>query len=182
VIYRLATRVGSGMVVHTIEAHELVVTSEKNDSQVVVPFDDITTVNLRQELPGAWSLRIERKSGSTITVPARHFVGVGNFELRTEEYRAFVEALHRGCATNRSIRYVTGSSGLFVLAAVLLVAHVLVGAVLLHGLMNGTPPPRRLWGAVGFGVLVSLAIGWQGRAKPYDPAAPPERFLPPRPE
>ncbi|MBX3200224.1 MAG: hypothetical protein KF850_04880 [Labilithrix sp.] len=180
-MYRLATRLGSGIISHSIEGDALVVTHEKNGRRVVVPFGDVTTLNLREELPGAWTLHIRRRGGGTIVVPARHFVGFGQFELRAREYRAFVDQLGRACrAANPGVRYTRGSSGLFVLGVVLLVMLGALGVMLVYGLATGHGPPRRsVFVAVPAGLLVAVAFLKQGRAKPFDPAAIPEELLPP---
>jgi hypothetical protein len=179
-MYRLSTRWGSGEVAHAIEPDALVVVYEKTGKRDVVAFQDITTLNLRQELPGAWTMRLSRKRGSTLTIPARHFVAFGQFELRAAEYRAFVDALHRASrAVNPRIRYVTGSSGLYVLGLVLLVFNAVFAVLIAYGFATGTPPRLRVLGILPLGVLVAAAFVKQGRAKPYDPAAPPAAFLPP---
>jgi hypothetical protein len=177
--YRLPPRWGAGDVTYAIDDEALVIVHEKTGKRDVVPFTDIAGVNLRQELPGAWTMRVSRKRGPSITIPARHFVALGQFELRGADYRAFLDALHRACAANPRIRYVAGSSGLYVLGLVLLIFVAVFTVMIVHGFVVGTPPRLRVLAVVPVGVFVAGAFVKHGRAKSYDPIAPPAAFLPP---
>jgi hypothetical protein len=180
--YRLTTHLGSGTVAHRLEQDRLVVTREKSGQRVDVPFSDIRAINLRQEMPGAWTVRIERGEGKTITVPSRHFVALGQFESRGPEYVAFLRRLHElSSAKNPQIRFVAGSTVLYWVGWFLVVVTGLLGVGLLVALAVGGPntPPLRVVASVPIALLVGIAFIRQGRAKTYDPRALPKDLLPP---
>jgi hypothetical protein len=180
--YRLTTHLGSGPVAHRLEQDRLVVTREKSGQRVEVPFSDIRAINLRQDMPGAWTTRIERGSGKTITIPSRHFAGLGQFESRGSEYAAFVKRLHKASrAANPQIRFVAGSTSLYWVGWFLVIVTGLLGVGLLVALAVGGPrtPPLRVVFAVPIALLVGVAFIRQGLAKTYDPRALPKNLLPP---
>lgn len=180
--YRLTTHLGSGAVEHRIEQDRLVVTREKSGQRVDVPFSDIRAINLRQEMPGAWTVRIVRGAGKTITIPSRHFVGFGQFQERGPEYVAFVRRLHEASsAANPQIRFIAGSTVLYWIGWILVVVTGLLGAILLGALAVGGPrtPPWRVVFSVPVALLVGSAFIRQGRAKTYGPRALPGNLLPP---
>lgn len=90
------------------------------------------------------------------------------------------KALHRASrAANSRVRYVAGSSGLYVLGLVLLAFVAVLILVIVYGFVVGSPPRVRVLAIVPVAGMVGSAFVKQGRAKPYDPAAPPDAFLPP---
>ena len=178
--YRLCPHVGAGMVCYRLGEDALVVTREKLGRVETIPFADLTRVNLRQELPGAWTVQLSRSKGGKITVPSRHFEGPGRFEARNKDYLAFVQTLHaRVAAANSGTRFIAGSSGLFLFgwACIGLALVSVVG--ILASVAQGIWPRGRvlsipiLLGGIGYG------FQRQGRASSYDPAHPPDRLLPP---
>jgi hypothetical protein len=178
--YTLATHFRSGSVRHVIDATCLVVESEKKGTRTIL-FVDVEEINLRCDMPGVFSVRIKPFEGASVTIPSRHFKGVGQFEDRNADYVAFLSTLHRASrAASPRILFVAGSSVLNVLGWVFLVIAALFGVGLVYGLMFvPTPPPLRAFISVPLLIVVGGAFVKQGAAKPYDPSAPPAKFLPP---
>jgi hypothetical protein len=178
--YTLATHFRSGSVRHVIESTCLVVESEKKGSRTIL-FADVEHINLRCDMPGVFSVRIKPFEGAAVTIPSRHFKGVGQFEERNAEYVAFLGELHRaGRAASPRILFVAGSSVLYGLGWFFLVVAALFGVALVYGLMFvPTPPPLRAFLSVPLLIVVGGAFIKQGAAKTYDPSAPPPKFLPP---
>ena len=178
--YTLATHFRSGSVRHVIEPTCLVVDSEKKGTRTI-HFSDVEHINLRCDMPGVFSVRIKPFEGAAVTIPSRHFKGVGQFEDRHAEYVAFLSELHRASRkASAGILFVAGSSVLYGLGWVFLVAATLFGVALVYGLMFvPTPPPLRAFISVPLLIVVGGAFVKQGAAKRYDPSAPPAKFLPP---
>jgi hypothetical protein len=179
--YRLTTHLGSGPVEYRLEQDRLVVTREKSGQRVDVPFSDIRSINLRQDMPGAWTARIERGAGKAITIPSRHFVGLGKFEDRGPEYVAFVRRLHEASsAANPQIHFVAGSTSLYWIGWILVVVAGLLSAMLIGVLaVKGRAPPLQVVLSVPVVIVVGVAFIRQGRGKAYDPRALPKDLLPP---
>jgi hypothetical protein len=180
--YRLTTHLGSGPIGHRLERDRLVVTREKSGQRVDVPFSDIRAINLRQDMPGAWTVRIERGAGKAISIPSRHYVRLGQFEDRGPEYVAFVRRLHEASsAANPQIRFVAGSTSLYWIGWTLVVVAGLLGVMLLGVLAVKAPdtPPWRVVFSLPVVFLVGGAFIRQGRGKVYDPRALPKNLLPP---
>ena len=177
--YRLATHFRSGEVCHTLEKTGLRVHFQKTGREVFVPFDSVREINLRNEMADVYSVRVRHDHG-TLTIPSRHFVGVGRFESRAPDYRAFVAALSAACAASGRTRFIAGSSILFAVGVVTLVMGALLAVGFIAGLAMGKGNPQ--W-RVLFVIPVALAVGVgflrQGAARSYDPASPPAHLLPP---
>lgn len=178
--YRLATHLGSGVVRNVVDADGLVVVHEKSGRREEVPFDDVREVNLRQELQGVYTMRIVRRSGRTIIVPARHFEGVGRFEDRAADYAAFVRRFHElAVAHGADIRFVSGSSVLYWLGWFFLVFGALFAAFLIYALgWSDKPIPRPMFGITPVTLLVGAGFVKQGGTRVYDPRAIPAKLLP----
>lgn len=177
--YRIALDAFSGEVVHVLEPDRLVVTYAKKARTESVPFDTITEMNLREELPGVLSVFVKRRGGSTLRITSRHFVGLGRFDERVAEYSAFVRALCEAVASAKtSTRFTMGSSLLYVVGWVLVVLAIAFTVLVdVAALTRGLPPLRVL-----FVLPVALFVGFgfvrQGHARPFDPAHPPTHLLP----
>jgi len=177
--YALATHFRSGVVQHRVEPEGLVITREKSGTETI-PFADLTEINLRQDMPGAYTMRVRSRSARTVTIPSRHFAGVGQFHDRSHEYVAFVRALHDASSkANPSIRYTAGSSVFYAAGWFLVVAAVVMCLGLVYGVLFVTkPPPLQVFFVVPMALLVGGGFVRQGRAKPYDPSSLPERLIP----
>jgi hypothetical protein len=180
--YRLVTHLRSGEIAHVVEAEHLVIRHEKTGREERIAFEEVTEINLRQEAPGAWTARMKRASGPAITIPSRHFVGLGRFEQRGDEYVRFLESLHRASrAVNPRVRYVAGSSALFALGIGFVIFAALFCVAIVAGILWGPKnPPFRILFIVPVLLVVGLGFITQGRTVLYDPESLPGRFLPPR--
>jgi hypothetical protein len=180
--YRLVTHFGSGEVRHRLESERLVVEYDKSGQRDDVPYHDIAEINVRNEMQGVYSTRIVRKTGKNLTIPARHFKALGQFEDRSEEYVAFIDELHRAAhAANPAIRFVAGSSLLYWLGMLLVVFGVFFAGAFGYALLfSPKPPPRRIIPIIPIALLVGGMFVKQGRARPYAADQLPERLLPSR--
>ncbi len=179
--YRLVTHLGSGEVRHILESNALLIEFEKTGKRESIPLQDITQINLREELQGIFTAHIARNGGRTIRIVSRHFIGVGRFESRAAEYVAFMQQLHRDVrAANPDTRFVAGSSGLYWLGVALVVVGLLLAAAFAYGwLMMPTSPPRAMVAGVPIALVVGGMFVKQGRARSYDCDALPPKLLPP---
>ena len=183
--YELATHAGSGLVRHTLQDDRLVIFRHKGERRQEIDFADIRQVNLRMEMSGIYSIRITPKSGNVITVPARHFEGLGRFEERYEAYTAFAHKLHQAVyARNPGVVFSGGSSIFYWLGWAFLVFGVLFGAIIAYALVvgfEGKAPPRMLYFIAPLLFLVGGGFVKQGGTKRYPPDALPLKLLPPQP-
>lgn len=177
--YSLAIDAFSGEITHVIERDRLVVTYAKGARTESVPFASIREINLRQELPDVFSAFVSREGGKTLRITSRHFRGIGRFDDRRGEYSAFVRLLLGSIAEARTgTKFTVGSSLLYWIGWIFVaVAIAMVGLVGLAAMTRGLPPQRML-----FVLPVSFFLGYgflrQGRARPFDPAHPPDELLP----
>ena len=178
--YELCPHVGAGTVRFALEEGRLVVTRQKTGATEVIPLRDVTLVNLRQELPGAWTVRVQRAGGKPVIIPSRHFDGPGRFVPRNEDYRDFVLALHAATATaSPQARFVGGSSGLFWFGWLSIVFGALMLAGIAASFATDTPPRLRVLAVPGLMGAIGWAFQRQGRAAAYEAHAPPAELLPP---
>jgi hypothetical protein len=178
--YELCPHVGAGTVRFALEGDRLDITRQKSGVTENVGLRNVTRLNLRQELPGAWSLHVHRAGGRPIVIPSRHFVGAGDFEPRNQEYRAFVGALHSAVvAANPKAAFVGGSSGLYWFGWLCIVFGSLMLAGIAAAFATETPPRMRVLAIPPLMGGLGWAFQRQGRAQAYDPGAPPAELLPP---
>ncbi len=178
--YRVDTHFGSGPVVYALDAQRLIVSHEKSGERRVLPYSSVKKINLRQDMPGAFTTVIAHDEGRAVMIPSRHFVGIGRFESRATEYVAFVTELHRlAHAASPSIRFVVGSSLLFWAGVAVASLGGLLGVLVVVGMATTgrMPPAQAIW-PVPMAIFVSLGFLRQGRAKLYDPQQLPETMLP----
>ena len=177
--YRLATHLGSGEMVFSVDPERLTVLSEKTGKTVTADFSELTEINLHPG-PDACMAVVKRRSGPPIVIPSRHFLGFARFEPRSAEYVRFLEALHRGCqAANPNVRYVAGSSLLYVLGVICVALGVLLGIGLVAGaLWKRSLPPVQAIAPLPVALLAGARFVKQGRALNYDPLALPTKYLP----
>jgi hypothetical protein len=176
--YRLDTHYRSGEVSHVLDAERLVVTRAKTGRTETIPLSSIREINLRQELPGVFTARVARHGGATITIPSRHFLGLGRFEDRSAEYARFVGQLLASCPRGTT-RFVAGSSLLYLLGWTVIVGALLLGGLFVFGLATTSkPPPWRVLWTIPLCFVVGGAFLRQGRTKLFDPAQPPAKVFP----
>ncbi len=180
--YRLNPLIGSGNVRHVVGPEGLVLEREKFRRREVIPFSSIRAIHLRQEAPGKFTLRVVARGAETITIPSRHMRGLAQFDERGPEYRCFaLELIRASHAANPHIRFIGGSSLLFVMGWGLLGIGALSGATATWLALTSSPS----WPIV-LGTATVLTMGWSnvrsGRGTPFDPDAPPESLLPPDPD
>lgn len=178
--YALCPHLGAGTVTHVLRESGLEIRWEKSGRTETIPFGAIRELNLRAELSGIYSLRIAREGGSAITIPARHFVSLGRFEDRGAEYLAFVRALHEAVArTSPSTRFVAGSTVLAIFGWLMVSMGVAFVGLIAWGVAtgHGSPPLRVVW-VLPLAFVIGGGFVRQGGAKPYDPAALPQKLLP----
>jgi len=178
--YSLAVDFRSGEVAHEIERDRLVVRYAKDGRIESIPFASVREINLRQEMPGIYSIFVHRDGGSTIRIPSRHFLGLGRFDDRVTEYAAFVRALLAACVDAGSkARITAGSSALYVLGWITIAMGIVgVAIVLIGSIMRQMLPPLRGLLVVPVAFFVGFGLVRQGGRRAVDPSAPPASVFP----
>lgn len=173
--FQLVPQQSAGMVSFALEAGAISVSSDLRGTTSRILFSDIIKIHIMQEFPGVFRTNVyHRGEGGPVSIPSRHFVGVGQFEDRRTEYAAFVNELSLAASgLNPRILFVGGSSLLFWVAALNVPT---VAFCLWLGVARGQQ--RGLVAAL-FLVPLIVAMGRQGRTKSYDPRHPPARWMPP---
>ncbi len=178
--YELATRVGSGVVRHTLDGDYMTVEYEKTGRRDVIPLDDVTQLHLLREFAGIYRMKVSRRRGRTLSIPSRHFEAVGQFEDRGPQYAEFVRTLHAEChrVTPRT-RFVAGSTFLFWLGWFFVVCGAALGLLLLQD-MAAAPwaPPLKLVWILPMMAVVGASLIVQGRRVRYEHHSIPAKFLP----
>ena len=125
--------------------------------------------------------RVLASDGTKVTINALHYVGLAQFEDRTGTYIPFVRELIRRVAVARpDAMFFRGSSLMWYVWLVLLIACVLIGA----GLLILMLAKRQFEWNAAWPLLLVMGIVpsvWRflknGRAKSFDPNAPPMELL-----
>jgi hypothetical protein len=181
--YAVEPNLGSGIVHYRLESPFLVVEHEKegvpNES---VLLEEVTSVRLGL-VQGMAFCTLATASGQKVTISSRHVRGFGDFVDQLDEYSDFVRSLHYELADAApKARYVAGSNLMFALSvlvlgmAALAAIVVTVALVAKGGASLGSFLPAL--GVTPIAIGMSFVLVRQGRAKPYDPASPPDAFLP----
>lgn len=178
--YSVATHVGSGMVHHRLEGDELVIEFEKTGKKEVVALADLTRVRLLQEMHGVHSVELTRQHASKLRITARHFLGVGRFESRASQYTAFVKALLAAAQQHApDARFLTGSTVLFFLGWLCMVVSGFFVLAFAYALLFVDKPfPRQVLYLTPLTLALGVGLIRQGGTTSFDPATPPEKFLP----
>jgi len=133
-----------------------------------------------REFKGVYRMKVFRRSGKTLSIPSRHFEGIGQFEDRGPQYREFLHHLHEGCVrANPGIEYVVGSTLLYWMGWIFLLLGTVLGGGMAASPFVGIDRPHvwNLWMIPAlFGVGASFVL--QGRVRRYEPDAIPAKFLP----
>ncbi|MBX3248427.1 MAG: hypothetical protein KF901_14705 [Myxococcales bacterium] len=177
--YELAAASPSVSVRCSFEGDGVVVIEERSKRRTHVPFSEIRTVRVRQTL-GAYVMRIEATSTRPVTLRSRRVVGT-RVEDRVADYAAVLERLHALHRSHPEIRFLGGSSGLYWLGWALVPTSLAMGGLAAWMIFAGDAP-LRLWVSLVVVTALGLVAGSagirQGRARPYDPDAPPRDLVP----
>ncbi len=178
--YLINTQAGSGPVRHTLADGYLTVEWEKSGRRESVPLAGVTKLQLTREFQGIFRLKIARNHGKTLSIPSRHFVAMGRFEDRGDEYGELVRQLHAGChAANPDVVLVSGSTLMYWMGWLFVALGTVLVAGMAFGWMIGmdNPPWRSLWMLpILYAVGTSFVV--QGRTKRHEADAIPPKFLP----
>lgn len=152
----------------------------------VIPYAEIKSVQLSYNsasrgVPEAYFCNLKIRTGETLRLKSLHFVKMGSFEDRREDYSAFLEALHLALLPLSGVQFVKGSSrSLYVFSWLMAIVVVIFGGGLSVALLLTGSPLR--------GVLCLLAfviIGWKlrvfmlrNRPGTYLPSKIPNDLLP----
>ncbi len=176
--FQLAADSPSTSVRCTFADEALVVAEEGRGRSIHVRFSEIRTIHLWQTL-GAYVMRIEAEATRPVTLRSRRVLGTRVEDL-LDDYAAVargLHALHRGYP---EIRFVGGSSGLYWVGWALVPTVVVLAGLSAWMLLAGDAPKLAgsLVAVCVLGLLGAVSSIRQGRARPYDPSAPPPSLIP----
>ena len=150
-----------------------------------VPYTEIDSMNLTTWASFAgdrYQCTVHRRRGRKVKITSHHYVGLGDFEDRSDTYAPFISELCRRVASaNRDARFVAGSTGLWLFSVVLAVLMLCVGiGVVVVGLSEGvfsaTGTVIPLMTMIMVGPLVWKTVR-NGAGGGFDPQHPPASVL-----
>ncbi len=157
---------------------------EAGRAERLIPYHSIRGLRLTHTptryIRDLYRCRIRLADGGRLLLSNQHYLGLGRFEDRGQEYAGFVRALHRRLQGHKAVfDQGVGPVAYWAMWGLGLSVGLLLAIVLLVGALNGDF--RLLFGALaGFlplGSLVYLFLK-RNRPRPYRPDAIPPELLP----
>lgn len=177
----------SGTNSFTLQDNELLITNSKQPkNQRVIPYKNIRSVNLiftpgYKNTPASYQCTLKSDVEKPVKIISNHFVSLGNFDTKYEEYTNFIRLLHEKLANNPEVRFkkglnITKFNALVFLFAFLLLALIVIGFAGLFMQKFDVAIPMFL-GSIFFGyTFYKLYLAY--KPKSYNPDKIPSEMLP----
>lgn len=181
--YEYHPSIVSGLQKITVNDREFIIENEKKKTHEAVALTEIRQIRLTLVM-GQGICTLHTRQGKKIVFSTRDYQGLGRWVERVEEYRNFVQGLHRRLASqNPSVKYLAGSDLALWLGRISLgtIVLILLFAVASPFLRPDRPFPivKVLFILIILG-LVGVPLWLQGGAKTYSPENLPLHCFPSR--